>query len=132
MRKIVVYGLLIFLFAYCDKTEDFEKDYIKKIDSADKIEFKIIKSGRKESIVFTDNEKLIFLKDIIKPQELIEKKLTDDLDFPIDIILYVDNHIIGQMGVDFGHIQYIYYKGNKNFEFKTEVNYRLGMYIQEL
>jgi hypothetical protein len=92
----------------------------------------VIKSGQKKSIVFVDKEKLDFLKDIIKPQQLIEKKLTDDLNFPVDILLYQDDKVIGQLGIQFGHIQYIYYKGDRDFEFKTEMNYRLGMYIQEL
>jgi hypothetical protein len=132
MKKFLIYGLVTFFFVSCEKAKCFEKDFIKKIDSANKIEIKVIKSGQKKSIVFVDKEKLDFLKDIIKPQQLIEKKLTDDLNFPVDILLYQDDKVIGQLGIQFGHIQYIYYKGDRDFEFKTEMNYRLGMYIQEL
>ena len=133
MREIRIYGLIIFLFVSCDKANNFKTDYVNRIDSADKIEFVMFKAGQKTSKIIADKEGLDFLRDIIKPGNLIQRKLTDDTtNFPIDIILYKSNKVVGQLGIAFGHIQYLYYKGDRDFEYKTEMNYRLGMYIQNL
>ena len=71
-----------------------------------------------ESLIFADKEKLEFLKELLKPKNLIPTQLTDDLSFPIDIILYEKNEVIGQMGIQYGHIQYIYYKREEAFDYK--------------
>jgi hypothetical protein len=132
MRQITTIGLIIFLFGSCDKEADFKSDYVKRIDSADKIEFVWIIGGQKTSTIVADKDGLNYVRDIIKPGDLFERKLTDNVNFPVDIILYKDDKVVGQLGIEFGHIQYLYYKGDKDFEYKAEMNYRLGMYIQDL
>jgi hypothetical protein len=49
----------------------------------------------------------------------------DDKKFPIDIFLYLDDKVIGEMGIEFGHIQYIHYKGTETFDFKAVLNDRM-------
>ena len=130
MKRIITTVLLIFLFVSCDKRTDFQNDYVSKINLTDKIEVRVINDGQKKSIMFDDKERLEFLKDVLKPKDLISRKLTDDTSFPIDIILYAENKVIGQMGIEFGHIQYIYYKGEENFDFKAVMNDRMKEFIE--
>jgi hypothetical protein len=125
MNRTIATFLILILFISCDRKTDFQNDYISKINSTDRIEIKVMG----ESIVFTDKERLEFLREILKPKNLIPRQLTDDLSFPIDIMLYEKNEVIGRMGIQYGHIQYIYYMRDKSFDYKAEINEQMSQFI---
>jgi hypothetical protein len=129
MNRTITTVLILVLFISCDRKTDFQNDYISKINSTDRIEIKVISDGQKKSIVFADKERLEFLKEILKPKNLIPRQLTDDLSFPIDITLYEKNKVMGQMGIQYGHIQYIYYKREESFDYKAEINEQMSEFI---
>lgn len=130
MKWTTTIVLILILFISCDRKTDFQNDYTSKIILTDRVELKVISDGQKKSIIIDDKERLEFLKSILKPKDLIPKQLTDDLNLPINIFLYSQNEVIGQMGIQYGHIQCVYYKGEESYDFKMMINDDMDKFIE--
>ena len=130
--SIIFSLLLILLLNSCSRKSNFQEEILISIKSLDRIEIKMLGEETKNSIWITDRAEITTLKEMIIPQNLEEVRLTDENVFSVNFLLYTKNNLVGEIGVEFGHIQYLYYKLDDKFKYKTEMNDHLGKFLMEL
>jgi hypothetical protein len=122
-------SLLILIFAWsCSTKEKINEEFLQRLNKVDMIEFK----NGDNSARFVDPETLTTLKEILLPAEVSECESSDNHEFPLSILLYSNSEVIGEIGVEFGNTQYLHHKIGETYYGKSEMNYRLGMFIKEL
>jgi hypothetical protein len=84
------------------------------------------------SVRYVDPESLNFLKEALIPAEVTKNNPIDAQIFSLTILLYSNSEVIGKVGVEFGDIQHLHYSIEGTYYGKSEMNYRLGMFIQDI
>jgi hypothetical protein len=120
--------LLPLLVWSCSGIERANEEFVQKLNKADMIEFK----NGDNSARYVNPEILTVLKEMLIPVDSEECKFSDNHEFSLSILLYANSEVIGEIGVEFGHIQYLHYKSGENYYAKSERNARLATFIREI
>jgi hypothetical protein len=119
--------LLIFVWS-CSTKEKATEEFLQRLNKVDMIEFK----NGDNSVRYVDLETLKTLKEILLPTGFSDCEPSDNHTFPLSIFLYSNSEVIGEIGVESGDNPKLHYKINDTCAGKSEMNSKLGMFIQDL
>lgn len=125
MLQYIYISIFILLFG-CSSNQENKNRFEQILIGVDEIEFR--DSVRSEK--FGGKERLEFLRSTLSQDEFQEHTITDEQDFLLKVFLYSQGKEVAQIGIDTGQT-HLHYKVNEVFIGKAQMNYRLGMFIQD-
>lgn len=125
MQQSINILILTFITLSCDFSSEFRNELNSRIEAAD--EAKIIYGDL--SIPITDLE---IFRELVNLSELSSTDLLANQDFPIVVLIYQNARQVARIGVEFGHVRYVYYGLGDSYEYKTMVDENLENYLIEI